>query len=298
MQGLALATLSYFIWGLYPLFFSYLTDVMSVEVLAHRVVWSFVFTLVFALSLPGMRQKLGELLKNKTALKWLSLSALLVGINWLTYIVAVEIQMVVQASLGFFISPLVTLLMGWLILKEQIHPLQLLAGVFALFAVLWELWQIGSLPWVACILAFAFAGYGLVRKIYPVDGVNGLVVETLLLLPFCLGFVGWQFADVGQTPSFGSETNITLLLIAVGVVTALPLILFAVALRKINYSVVGFLMYINPTMQFLIAVYILNEPMPESRWVTFTIVWLAMGLFLLGLYRSQQGPASIKSMEV
>lgn len=288
MQGLAIATLAYFIWGLYPLFFNYLTQVMPVEVLAHRVIWSFGFTIVFALSLPRLRGQLIILLKNKTALKWLSLSALLIAINWLTYIVAVDRQMVVQASLGFFISPLVTLLMGWLILKESIHPLQLLAGVFALFAVLWELWQVGSLPWVACILAFAFAGYGLVRKVYPVDGVNGLVVETLLLLPFCLGFVGWQFVGLNQTASFGTETNITVLLISMGVVTALPLILFASAIRKTNYSVVGFLMYINPSMQFLIAVYVLNEPMPESRWVTFGIVWFAMGLFLFGLYRQQK----------
>ena len=287
MQGLALATLSYFIWGLYPLFFSCLTDVMSVEVLAHRVVWSFVFTLVFALSLPRIRQKLGELLRNKTALKWLSLSALLIAINWLTYIVAVEKHMVVQASLGFFISPLVTLLMGWLILREKITPLQLLAGVIALMAVLWELWQIGSLPWVACILAFAFAGYGLVRKVYPVDGVNGLLIETLLLLPFCIGFIGWQFTYAETAASFGSNSESTQLLVSVGVVTALPLIFFAIAVRQINYSVVGFLMYINPTMQFLIAVYVLNEPMPESRWVTFAIVWLAMGLFLLVFCKSQ-----------
>jgi chloramphenicol-sensitive protein RarD len=252
------------------------------------VIWSFVFTVVFALSISRLRSQLILLLKNKTALKWLSLSALLIAINWLTYIIAVERHMVVQASLGFFISPLVTLLMGWLILKERIHPLQLLAGVVALFAVLWELWQVGSLPWVACILAFAFAGYGLVRKIYPVDGVNGLVVETLLLLPFCLGFVGWQFTGLEQAASFGSEPNITLLLVCAGVVTALPLILFASAVRQINYSVVGFLMYINPTMQFLIAVYVLNEPMPESRWVTFGLVWFALGLFLLGLYRDQK----------
>lgn len=288
MQGLAFATLAYFLWGFYPLFFNYLTEVLSVEVLAHRVIWSFGFTLLFTLSIPRLRSQLILLLKNKTALKWLSLSALLIAINWLTYIIAVERHMVVQASLGFFISPLVTLLMGWLILKERIHPLQLLAGVVALFAVLWELWQVGSLPWVACILAFAFAGYGLVRKIYPVDGVNGLVVETLLLLPFCLGFVGWQFTELNQTASFGSEPNITLLLVCAGVVTALPLILFASAVRQINYSVVGFLMYINPTMQFLIAVYVLNEPMPESRWVTFGLVWFALGLFLLGLYRDQK----------
>lgn len=288
MQGLAIATLAYFIWGFYPLFFNYLTQVMPVEVLAHRVIWSFGFTVVFALSLPRLRGELIILLKNKIALKWLSLSALLIAINWLTYIVAVDRQMVIQASLGFFISPLVTLLMGWLILKESIHPLQLVAGFIALFAVLWELWQVGSLPWIACILAVAFAGYGLVRKVYPVDGVNGLVVETLLLLPFCLGFVGWQFVGMNQTASFGSEINITVLLICIGLVTALPLILFAAAIRKINYSVVGFLMYINPTMQFLIAVYVLNEPMPESRWVTFGLVWFAMGLFLFGLYRQQK----------
>ncbi len=288
MQGLALAVFSYFMWGFYPLFFSYLTSVNAVEVMVHRVIWSFVFTLVFALSLPTLRQQLMRLLRNKTALKWLSLSAIFIAINWLTYIIAVEQKLVIQASLGFFISPLVTLLMGWLILKERVHPLQLWAGGFALIAVLWELWQIGSLPWVACILSIAFASYGLVRKVYPVDGVAGLLIETLLLMPFCLVFVVWQFGSASQEVGFASDSNTTLLLICSGIITALPLILFARAIRDVNYSIIGFLMYINPTMQFLIAVLVLHEPMNASRWVTFGIVWFAMGLFLLGMHRSRK----------
>jgi len=288
MQGLALATLAYFMWGFYPLFFSYLTQVFPVEVAVHRVIWSFVFTLVFALAIPRLRQQLVSLLKNKTALKWLCLSAILIAINWLTYIIAVEQKLVIQASLGFFISPLVTLLMGWLILKERVHPLQLWAGGFALIAVLWELWQIGSLPWVACILSLAFASYGLVRKVFPVDGVAGLLVETVLLMPFCLGFVLWQFGSGAQTVGFASDMNTTVLLISSGIITALPLILFASAIRQINYSIVGFLMYINPTMQFLIAVFILHEPMNTNRWVTFGIVWFAMGLFLLGMHQGRK----------
>lgn len=288
MQGPAFATLAYFIWGFYPLFFSYLTQVMPVEVTVHRVIWSFVFTLGFAMMSARLRQQLWALLSNKTAVRWLSLSALFIAINWLTYIFAVEQKLVVQASLGFFISPIVTLLMGWLILKERIHRLQLWAGFLALLAVLWELWQVGSLPWVACVLSLAFACYGLVRKVYPVDGINGLIIETLLLLPFCAGFIVWQSGSVGYAPGFGSEMSITMLLICSGLVTALPLILFASAVRQVNYSVVGFLMYINPTMQFLIAVYILNEPMDASRWVTFAIVWIAMGLFLLGMRQNSK----------
>ncbi len=288
MQGLTFATLAYFIWGFYPLFFSYLSQVMPVEVAVHRVIWSFVFTLGFAMMSSRLRQQLWVLLSNKTAVKWLSLSALFIAINWLTYIFAVEQKLVLQASLGFFISPLVTLLMGWLILKERIHPLQIGAGVLALLAVLWELWQVGSLPWVACVLSLAFACYGLVRKVFPVDGISGLIIETLLLLPFCAGFIMWQNVGISHAMGFGSELSITMLLICSGVLTALPLILFASAVRQVNYSVVGFLMYINPTMQFLIAVYILKEPMDASRWVTFVIVWIAMALFILGMQQNRK----------
>jgi chloramphenicol-sensitive protein RarD len=284
MQGLTLAVLAYSIWGIFPLFFSYLNHVSPVEVLSHRIIWSLVATFSLALVL-GRGRLLRKALLQKTTLIWLGVSSLLIAVNWLVYIWAVGQHRVLEASLGYFIMPVVSLLMGRLILKEALHPLQAWAGVVAAIAVLWELWSFGALPWVGVVLAFAFAFYGLVRKVHPIDGLNGLTIETLWLLPFALGFVGWQTLTQQSDMGFGLDQSTTVLLICSGFLTALPLVLFAMATRRINLSIVGFIMYINPTIQFLIGVYVLNEHFPQERLVTFILVWLALLLFVAGLWR-------------
>jgi chloramphenicol-sensitive protein RarD len=287
MQGLLLAILAYSIWGIFPLFFSYLNHVSPVEVLSHRIIWSLVATLTLGLILQRGRNLVAALQDKKT-LFWLAVSSLMIAVNWLVYIWAVGNHRVLEASLGFFIMPVVSLLMGRLILKEPLHPLQAWAGVLASIAVLWELWVFSSLPWVAVVLAFAFACYGLVRKIHPIDGLNGLTIETLWLLPFAIGFVLWQSITDQADMGFGSEAFTSSLLIFSGFLTALPLVLFAMATRRINLSVVGFIMYINPTIQFLIGVYVLNENFPEARLVTFILVWIALLFFVTGLWQTQK----------
>lgn len=284
MQGLTLAVLAYSIWGIFPLFFSYLNHVSPVEVLSHRIIWSLVATFSLALVL-GRGRLLRKALEQKTTLIWLGVSSLLIAVNWLVYIWAVGQHRVLEASLGYFIMPVVSLLMGRLILKEALHPLQAWAGVVAAIAVLWELWSFGALPWVGVVLAFAFAFYGLVRKVHPIDGLNGLTIETLWLLPLAAGFVSWQTLSQQKGMGFGLDTSTTVLLICSGFLTALPLVLFAMATRRINLSIVGFIMYINPTIQFLIGVYVLNEHFPQERLVTFILVWLALLLFVAGLWR-------------
>lgn len=288
MQGLTLAVLAYSIWGIFPLFFSYLNHVSAVEVLSHRIIWSLVATFSLALIL-GRGRLLRKALQQKTTLIWLGVSSVLIGINWLVYIWAVGQHRVLETSLGYFIMPVVSLLMGRLILKESLHPLQAWAGVLAGMAVLWELWSFGALPWVGVVLAFAFAFYGLVRKVHPVDGLNGLTIETLWLLPFALGFVAWQSLTQQADMGFGLDKSTTILLICSGFLTALPLVLFAMATRRINLSIVGFIMYINPTIQFLIGVYVLNEHFPQERMVTFILVWLALLLFVAGLWQQLRG---------
>lgn len=284
MQGLTLAILAYSIWGIFPLFFSYLNHVSPVEVLSHRIIWSLVATLTLGLLLQRGRLLI-KALQDKNTLIWLGVSSLLIAINWLVYIWAVGQHRVLETSLGYFIMPVVSLLMGRLILKEDLHPLQAWAGVLAGLAVLWELWSFGALPWVGVVLAFAFAFYGLVRKVHPIDGLNGLTIETLWLLPFALGFVIWQSVTADSGMGFGLNNSTTVLLICSGFLTALPLVLFAMATRRINLSIVGFIMYINPTIQFLIGVYVLNEHFPQERLVTFILVWLALLLFIGGLWR-------------
>ncbi|KGM07285.1 Protein rarD [Methylophaga thiooxydans] len=287
MQGLMLAVLAYSIWGLFPLFFSYLNHVSPVEVLSHRIIWSLVATL--SLSLLLLRGRLlAKALQDKKTLIWLGVSSLLIAVNWLVYIWAVGQHRVLEASLGYFIMPVVSLLMGRILLKEPLHPLQAWAGGLALIAVMWELWIFGTLPWVGVVLAFAFGFYGLVRKVHPIDGLNGLTIETLWLLPFALGFIAWQLFTSDSQMGFGLDNQTTLLLICSGFLTALPLVLFAMATRRINLSIVGFIMYINPTIQFLIGVFVLDEHFPEARLVTFILVWLALLLFVSGLWQMQR----------
>ncbi len=252
--------------------------------LSHRIIWSLVAT--FSLGLMLQRGRLlVKALQDKKTLIWLGVSSLLIAVNWLVYIWAVGQHRVLEASLGYFIMPVVSLLMGRLILKEALHPLQAWAGVLAAVAVLWELWSFGALPWVGVVLAFAFAFYGLVRKVHPIDGLNGLTIETLWLLPLALGFVGWQLLSADSQMGFGLDNTTTTLLIVSGFLTALPLVLFAMATSRINLSIVGFIMYINPTIQFLIGVFVLNEHFPPERMVTFILVWIALFLFVAGLWQ-------------
>lgn len=285
MQGLILAVLAYTIWGGFPLYFHYLSDVSPVEVLAHRIIWSLVATLGLSLLLQRGRRLLKALADKKTLL-WLGVSSLLISINWLVYIWAVANHHVLEASLGYFIMPVVSLLMGRLILKESMNSLQAAAGVMALMAVAWELWSFGSLPWVGVVLAFAFAFYGLVRKVHPIDGLNGLTIETLWLLLPALMWLGWQ-SHAGTMAFAHAGLSTTLLLVGSGFLTALPLVLFAMATRRIDLSLVGFIMYINPTIQFLVGVYVLDEHFSPQRLITFIIVWLALILFMIGVWQQQ-----------
>ncbi|PHS71493.1 MAG: protein RarD [Methylophaga sp.] len=283
-KGLILAVTAYSIWGFFPLYFSYLNTVSPVEVLSQRIIWSLVATLSLGLLL-GYRNKLLTALKDIKLIGWLGLSALLISINWLVYIWAVGHHRVLEASLGYFISPVVSLILARLFFKENLHPLQVWAGIIATLAILWEFISIGQLPWVSLILAFAFALYGVVRKYCAIDGINGMTIETIWLLPPALIWIGWQSLQPSNTLSFGTDQTVTLLLIGVGFLSALPLVLFAMATRRIDLSVVGFIMYINPTMQFLIGVFVLEEAYPAERLITFALIWLALLLFTMGLFK-------------
>ena len=288
-KGLILAVTAYTIWGVFPLYFTYLNTVSPVEVLAQRIIWSLIATLSIGLLL-GYNPQLLSALKDRKRMGWLALSALLISINWLVYIWAVGQHRVIETSLGYFISPVVSLVLARLFFKDTLHPLQIWAGFIACVAILWEFISLGQMPWVSIILAFAFALYGVVRKHCIIDGINGMTIETLWLLPFALLWISWQ---PSQSLSFGSNQTVTLLLIGVGFLSALPLVLFAMATRRIDLSVVGFIMYINPSMQFLIGVFVLKEPYPPERLITFGLIWFALVLFTIGLLRRHKASTEI-----
>lgn len=287
MQGLLFAIAAYVIWGCFPLLFSYLSSVSPLEVLSHRILWSLAATFIVGLLL-GRGRKLLQTFADKQLLMWLALSSLLITVNWLIYIWAVANQRVLEASLGYFITPVMSLLLARWLLKEQLHPLQAWAGILATIAIVWEWLSLGSLPWVGLSLSLAFALYGLIRKKHPVDGVNGLTLETLWVAPFALLWLFWQTASPEHTLAFGHSTALSLLLVSSGLLTALPLVLFAMAASRIDLSVVGFIMYVNPTIQFLIGVFVLNESYPPQRLVTFAFIWIAMLLFLAGLWQKRK----------
>lgn len=287
MQGILLAILSYSIWGWFPLYFTYLDHVSSMEILAHRVIWSTFATLVLLVILKRFN-RLKRAFSDPNTRRWMFAAAVMISINWFVYVWAVTNHRVVESSLGYFIMPLVSLLLGRVILKERMNSWQKVAALLALLAVAWELWVFGSLPWVAVVLSFAFAVYGLIRKLHPIDGITGLTVETIMIMPFILMWLAWM--DINQPAEllFAASTTNALLLIGGGILTAFPLILFVMATQRIDLSLVGFIQYINPTIQFLLGVYVLNEHFPEQRWVTFSIVWVALTLFMFGVWRQQK----------
>lgn len=280
MRGLLLALSAYIIWGAFPLYFSFLSEVPSLEVLSNRVIWAFVVTLV-AVLMMGKWQEIVALIISPRALGWLSLSSFLIGVNWLIFIWAVANHRVLESSLGYFMTPLVSMALGRLLLSEKINRLQAAAGLLAAVAVVFELVTLGKLPWLSLALAFSFGFYGLVRKQQPVGSLTGLTVETLIMLPFA---VWYMVVHMGDWALGGSVQNTTFLM-ASGIVTAIPLFLFASAAKQLDLTVIGFVMYINPTMQFLTAIWLFNETYTTQRLWTFGIIWIAMLLFLGGLWQ-------------
>lgn len=280
MRGLILAVSAYVIWGAFPLYFSFLSEVPAVEVLSNRVVWAFVVTLI-AVLLMGKWQEVVSLVKSPRALGWLSLSSFLIGINWLIFIWAVANQRVLESSLGYFMTPLVSMALGRLLLAEKINRLQAAAGLLAGVAVAFELVTLGKLPWLSLALAFSFGFYGLVRKQQPVGSLTGLTVETLIMLPLAVWYL---FVHLGEW-ALGDSVQITTFLMASGIVTAIPLFLFASAAKQLDLTVIGFVMYINPTMQFMTAIWLFDEAYTTQRLWTFGLIWVAMLLFLGGLWQ-------------
>ncbi|TXH66754.1 MAG: EamA family transporter RarD [Thiothrix sp.] len=281
--GLVYGVTAYTIWGLFPWYFHFLNHVNPWQVLTQRIIWSFLLVSVIALFIHHASSIKAAMTQRKV-ISGLLLSSLLIAANWLIFIWAVGQGRVLESSLGYFITPLVSVLLARIFLKESLDRYRLSACILALIGVLWLVIHLGVLPWLPLSLALSFGFYGLVRKKVPVDSLTGLWVETGILLPFALSWwlwLEWQ----GQSQLFSENFQTTFLLIFSGALTAAPLLLFASAANRLSLTAVGFMMYINPTMQFLTAIYLLKEPFNHQQLVAFIFIWIALVVFSFGAMR-------------
>lgn len=273
--GIACGVGAYTFWGAFPVFFGLLTDSGPVEILAHRVVWTLALMLVVT-AIAGRWGKLRGLSWRTWALVCSASCA--IAVNWGTYIFAVTSGRVVEAALGYFINPLVSVLFGVLIFRERLTRAQLIALTLAVAAVAVITLDYGYPPYIALVLAFSFASYGLVKKVVRLDADTSLTAEGLVAAPFAMGYLVF-LAAVGAGTFLQEGPGHAALLMATGPVTALPLLLFAVAAQRVPLSTMGMLQYLTPALQMMWGVFVVHESMPASRWIGFALIWVALAIF-------------------
>jgi chloramphenicol-sensitive protein RarD len=276
-SGIVYAALAYVLWGVFPLYFTRVADVAAIEVLVHRIVWS----LVLLLMLLAARRRwawLGALARQPKVLGAFAASALLLSTNWLTYIWSVQNGHLIDASLGYFITPLVNVLLGYTVLHERPRQAQWAALALAAAGVLWLTLQGGKLPWIALVLALSFGVYGLLRKIAVLGALEGLALETLLLAPPALiALIAWWGRGPTSFPAPDLATNLWLL--AAGPFTAIPLLLFAAGARRVSMTTLGLLQYIGPSITFMLGIWVFREPFSAARLTGFGFIWAALVIY-------------------
>ena len=282
------AIAAYSMWGIAPLYFKLLTHVPALEIVMHRIVWSVV---VLCLLLVA-RRKFSQVLiaiRNPKIITTLSISGLLLAVNWLIFIWAVNNDRMLDASLGYFINPLFNVLLARLFLQESLTRLQLLAVFVALSGVAFLIFSYGQLPWIALVLATSFSIYGLLRKKVTVDSMPGLLIESCIMLPFALLY--WFITDTSSGNMLVNSVDLNVTLLLAGVVTTAPLLCFTAAARRIRYTTLGFFQYIGPSLMFLLAVLHYQEPLDGTRVITFVLVWSGLLIYVydsLRVYRKSR----------
>lgn len=280
-RGVVFGLLAYGMWGCFPLFFALFDGVPAWEILLHRILWSCAFLVLTVTALKRWRVVVAGVRRPGT---WLPVAgcACLIALNWGIFIYAVETGRVLQASLGYFITPLVNVALGMLVFKERLGRWQGVAIALAGAAIGLQLVWLGRLPWISLLLAASFGSYGLMRKRVALDGLTGLLAETALLAPLTLGIVAWLSWTGASHFTQGASTGV--LLVASGVVTTLPLLAFAGAARRLKLATIGFLMYINPSLQFLIALWVFGEPLSMAQLSTFVLIWIGLAIYSLNTW--------------
>lgn len=275
--GIAYAFIAFVLWGLFPVYFKTLHQIPALEILAHRMVWS----LVFVLAVLVVRRQwawLGPTLRDRRVIARFVASAVLLSANWGIYIWAMNAGHIVEASLGYFINPLVNVLFGFVFLHERMRPLQWCAVALATLGVAWLTWQNGAPPWISLALALTFGGYGLLRKTAKLGALEGLALETVVLFPVALVYLT-AIGVAGENHFTHASVGLQLLLAAAGPITAVPLLLFAAAARRIPLSMLGLIQYVTPTLQLLTGVLIYGEPFGSLRAVGYGAIWVALALY-------------------
>ena len=291
-SGMICAAAAYIAWGLFPIYFKLLKDIPPLQILMHRVLWSFLLLMMILLYRQQWRW-LGEIARRPIVLSGFAASALLLSANWFLYIWAVNSGRVIDASLGYFMNPLVNVLLGYLLLGERLRTWQWSAVALAACGVLWLTWQSGHPPWVGLALAISFGVYGLLRKTATLGALEGLALETMMLIPAALLYLLWISAH--QQNAFVTAPSLQQgLMIAAGPITAIPLILFAVGARRIPMATLGLLQYMSPSLQLILGVWLYNEPFDHARMIGFIVIWTGLIVYSgEGIWRVWQGRTGV-----
>jgi chloramphenicol-sensitive protein RarD len=283
--GLLFGVSAYSLWGAFPLYWPLLEPASPLEIVSHRAVWTLVFCFIVLAATKALKSTLVTLKRPTVAVK-LFLSSLLISINWLVYIWATNNEHVVEASLGYYINPLIIIGFGVIFLKEKMRSLQWAAVSIATLGVLVLTFDYGRLPWIALALAVSWGSYGLIKKQLGLGALEGLAIETFISSFFYLAYL--VYIGNQGTGQFGQSWGLTVLLISAGAVTAIPLLLFNGSTNRLPFTTIGLLQYITPTLQFSIGVWVLNEDMPTARWIGFLIIWAALVTLAIDLIKSSR----------
>jgi len=283
-RGILLILSGYIIWGSFPIYWSLLNHVEPSEVLAHRIIWSIPVLLLFVGLKPSWRNNVRAALGDKGELLLLLITGILICINWGTFILAVNLGRVIEGSMGYFLSPILNILGGFIFFKERVSSLQKYAIGFTTAGSLYYIVSVNVFPWLGLVLAFSFASYGLMRKAMKSSAVPGLLLETILLLPITLLFVIWM---AGNTPIafLAIDRSTDLFLFLAGIVTVVPLVLFTSGARLLPMTTAGILSFINPTLQFLVGYYYFNEPFNTNQFIGFIGIWFGLLLYCYSLVK-------------
>ncbi|MFT8321671.1 MAG: EamA family transporter RarD [Bacillus sp. (in: firmicutes)] len=281
--GAVFAAIAYLIWGLFPIYWKYLQKVGADEILANRIVWSFVFMLILIMVTKKWRKVIATLKsfkENKKQAFLLFIASILVSGNWFIYIWAVNADKVIETSLGYYINPLVSVLLGMIVLKEKLTKIQYLSFVLAAIGVLILTISHGSFPWIALSLAFTFGLYGLIKKMLILDSEIGLTIETMFITPFALVYIVLLFVN-GNNAFLAISINKDVLLMLSGVLTAVPLLFFAKGAQRIPLSMLGFIQYVTPTLTLILGVFLFHEAFTSTHLIAFIFIWTALAIYSL-----------------